>query len=42
MLGTCYLLGDGVEKDYDKAKLLLKKSADQGNSKAMEILNNLK
>lgn len=37
-LGRCYCHGNGVEKDIEKAKRLLKKAADVGDSSAMYSL----
>ncbi|MDC5928278.1 tetratricopeptide repeat protein, partial [Proteus mirabilis] len=37
-LGVMYALGQGVEKDYAKAKIWYEKSASQGNSLAQHNL----
>lgn len=40
-LGLCYLLGEGVEEDFEQAKFWLEKAADQGHSDAQELLSEL-
>jgi hypothetical protein len=40
-IGQRYATGDGVEKDLQKARVLLIKSADQGNTEAAETLKKL-
>ena len=40
-LGNCYLDGEGVEKDMEKALSLFKKSAEQGNGEAQNLLKSL-
>lgn len=37
--GSCYLLGEGVQRDYMKAELYLKRAADQGHIFARRDLN---
>ena len=42
LLGVCYLLGNGVEKNYKKGEDLLHEAARLGSPLALEILDKCK